>query len=197
MRQIRPVRERLLETRDAPTASGTRKVTRGAGKNATTESLTTIVVGIRELGADWWSEHGSSSESNSKNFQPRLLRATVVLQWDGAPADTEKEVVLLTTHPSDEPFVAFDAYDDRSLIENSCNREAKEHWFLEHHPKRSGAGVRVHAYFVFCCMALVAAFRFYKAKTDQAARRGQDTGVGALSPRARGEQSRQGRRFHR
>ena len=154
-----------------------RTVTRGAGKNATTETLTTIVVGIRDLPADWWTENGSSSEANSKSFQPKLLRATVVLQWDGAPADADKEVVLLTTNPADDPFVAFDAYDDRSLIENSCNREAKEHWFLEHHPKRSEAGMRVHAYFVFLCMALVAAFRLHKSKTDEAERRGQDTGI--------------------
>ena len=37
--------------------------------------------------------------------------------------------------------------------------------------------MRVHAYFVFFCMALVAAFRLYKAKTDAAERRGQDTGI--------------------
>lgn len=154
-----------------------RTVTRGAGKKATRETLTTIVVGIRELPADWWTERGSSSESNSKTFQPKLLRATVVLQWDGVAAEAGKEVVLLTTDPSNDPFVAFDAYDDRSLIENECNREAKEHWFLEHHPKRSEAGVRVHAYFVFLCMALVAAFRLYKAKTDAVERRGQDTGI--------------------
>jgi hypothetical protein len=154
------------------------EVTRGSGKNATEQTLTTTVVGIRELGCDWWNEQGSeSSKANSKSFQPKLLRATVVLRWDGAPKGAEKEVVLLTTDPRDDPFVAFDAYDDRSLIENSCNREAKEHWFLEHHPKRSEAGVRVHAYFVFLCMALVAAYRLYKAKTDEAERRGQETGI--------------------
>ena len=73
--------------------------------------------------------------------------------------------------------MAFDAYDDRSLIENTCNREAKEAWFLEHHPKRSEAGVRVHAYFVFLCMALMAAYRLHKEKTDEAERRGKETGT--------------------
>ncbi|PJB39575.1 MAG: hypothetical protein CO108_17005 [Deltaproteobacteria bacterium CG_4_9_14_3_um_filter_63_12] len=153
------------------------KVTRGAGKNATEQTLTTTVVGIRELPCDWWTEQGSTSAANSKTFQSKLLRATVVLRWDGAPKGADKEVVLLTTDPANDPFVAFDKYDDRSLIENSCNREAKEHWFLEHHPKRSEAGVRVHAYFVFLCMALVAAFRLHKAKTDDAERRGQETGI--------------------
>ena len=34
--------------------------------------------------------------------------------------------MFLTTAPVDDPFVAFDAYDRRSLIENTCNREVKE-----------------------------------------------------------------------
>lgn len=152
-------------------------VTHSSGKKAWKETLTTAVVGIRELPCDWWGEEGSTSRANSKSFKPKLLNATVVLRWDGAPKEAEKEVVILTTDPATDPFVAFDAYDDRSLIENSCNREAKEHWFLEHHPKRSEAGVRVQAYFVFVCMALVAGFRAYQSETDEAERRGQDTGI--------------------
>jgi hypothetical protein len=149
----------------------------GAGKKARTETRTTTLVGIGELPCDWWSPQGSSSQANSKSFVPKLLHASVVLRWDGAPKDAEKEVVILTTNPAADPFVAFDAYDERSRIENSCNREAKEHWFLEHHPKRSEAGVRVHAYFVLLSMALVAGFRADKSKSDEAERRGQDTGI--------------------
>ena len=100
-----------------------------------------------------------------------------MLRWDGAPKDAEKEVVILTTDPAADPFAAFDAYDRRSLIENTCNREAKEHWFLENHPKRSESGVRVHTYFVFACMALVAGFRAYKAKAEQAKQQGRETGI--------------------
>lgn len=152
-------------------------VAHGSGKNATKETRTTTLVGVRDLLCDWWTPEGSTSEANAKSFDPKRLNASVVLRWDGAPKDAEKEVVILTTNPATDPFVAFDAYDDRSLIENTCNREAKEAWFLEHHPKRSEAGVRVHAYFVFLCMALVSAFRLYKEKTDEAERRGEDTGI--------------------
>ncbi len=98
------------------------KTRRGSGKNATVEERKTVVVGIRELPCDWWTAEGLTSAANSKGFQPKLLNATVVLRWDGAPADAEKAVVFLTTDPAADPFVAFDAYDDRSLIENSCNR---------------------------------------------------------------------------
>ncbi len=154
------------------------QVRRGSGKNATVEERKTVVVGIRELPCDWWRDGGSSSAHNAKSFQPKRLNATVVLRWDGTQKDAEKEVVLLTTDPAADPFVAFDAYDDRSLIENACNREAKERWFLEHHPKRSEAGVRVHAYVVFTCMALVTAFRLHQAHAEEAERRGEDTGIG-------------------
>ena len=154
------------------------QVTVGAGRNAKKKTLTTALVGIKEIACDWWNEKGSEdSKKHSKSFQPKLLNAVVVLRWDGAPADAEKEVVLLTTDPAEDPFVAFEAYDDRSLIENGCNREAKEHWFLEHHPKRTEAGVRTQAFFVFFCMALIAGFRAHKAQTDEAERRGQDTGI--------------------
>ena len=86
--------------------------------------------------------------------------------------------MILTTDPAADPFAAFDAYDDRSLIENTCNREAKESWFLERHPKRSEAGVRAHAYFVFTCMALVTAFRLHQQAAEAAESRGEATGIG-------------------
>ena len=153
------------------------RVTHGSGKKARVEERKTTVVRIRDLPCDWWGPEGSSSASNAKGFQPKLVNATVVLRWDGAPKDAEKEVVILDTDPAAGAFVGFDAYDDRSLIENTCNREAKESWFLEHHPKRSEAGVRVHAWFVFLCMALTSAFRLHRQKCEQAESAGQDTGI--------------------
>lgn len=102
----------------------------------------------------------------------------MVLRWDGAPQDVDKEVVILDTDPSPDAFAGFDAYDDRSLIENTCNREAKESWWLERHPKRSEAGVRVHAYFVFTCMALVTALRLHQQAAEAAEQRGEETGIG-------------------
>jgi hypothetical protein len=154
------------------------RVRHGSGKTARMESRTTTVVRIRGLPCDWWGPNGSSSEANSKRFEPRLVNATVVLRWDGAPKDADKEVVILDTDPSLKPFAGFDAYDDRSLIENTCNREAKESWFLEHHPKRSEAGVRVHACLVLTCMALVTAFRLHLQAVEEAERRGEETGIG-------------------
>jgi hypothetical protein len=155
----------------------TERITHSSGRKAWTEERKTIVVGIRDLPCDWWGEEGYTSKANSKKFASKLISATVVLRWDGAAKEEDKEVVILTTDPSEDPFISFDAYDDRSLIENTCNREAKEHWFLEHHPKRSEAGVRAQAFFVLMCMALVAVFRMYKESTDEEERHGRETGI--------------------
>ena len=144
------------------------KISHGSGKNAWVENRKTTVVRIFNLGCDWWTPTGSTSAANSKNFLPRPVNVTVVLCWDGAPKDTEEEIVILDTDPSKNPFAGFDAYDERSKIENTANREAKESWFLEHHPKRSEAGMRVHAYFVFMCMALINGFRKYLKKAEEA-----------------------------
>jgi hypothetical protein len=137
----------------------------------------TIVVRIANLSCDWLTADGATSAANSKKFKPELVNATVILQWAGDSKDAEKEVVILDTDPSKNPFAGLDAYDERSKIENTINREAKESWFLEHHPKRSEAGMRVHAYFVFMCMGLVTAFRQYRKKADEAEERGEETGI--------------------
>ncbi len=153
------------------------EVTRGSGKKARTELVTTELVKIDAIDCDWWGPEGDSSKSYSKGFVPHRVGAVVVTRWGGAPKEEGRELVLLTTDPNADPFAAFDAYDDRSEIENSCNREAKESWWLERHPKRTEAGVRVQAYFVFLCMALVAGFRAHRSATDEAERQGQDTGM--------------------
>ncbi len=153
------------------------KIKRGSGKNAWIEERKTTVVRIRDLSCDWWTAEGSSSKANAKSFVPKLVNATVVLRWDGAPKDEDKEVVILDTDPSKDPFAGFDAYDERSRIENTVNREAKESWFLENHPKRSEAGVRVHAYFVLVCMALTTAFRKYLKDAEEAEIRGEELGI--------------------
>jgi len=121
---------------------------------------------------------GLGGQREELQAEAGLVNATVVLRWDGAPQDVDKEVVILDTDPSPDAFAGFDAYDDRSLIENTCNREAKESWWLERHPKRSEAGVRVHAYFVFTCMALVTALRLHQQAAEAAEQRGEETGIG-------------------
>lgn len=103
---------------------------------------TLVVAQVNELtDTDFYGPGGSSSSrANSKSFRPTPLHATVVLNWpDRAPADREDQeehdessrgpVVLLS--PIEEAgILRFDRYDERSLIENRVNRDAKQYFGL-------------------------------------------------------------------
>ncbi|MDP3983770.1 MAG: transposase, partial [Acidimicrobiia bacterium] len=90
---------------------------------------------------DFYGEGGSaSSRVHSKTFRPTPLFATVVLRWPDRSAIDIKDaqehdaggkgpVVLLS--PVQEPALRrYSHYDDRSLIENRLNRDAKQHFGL-------------------------------------------------------------------
>ena len=53
----------------------------------------------------------------------------------------------------------FDDYDDRSLIENCCIKEAKQQWELGHPPQKTERAVRVHVLFTLLMFALATAYR--------------------------------------
>jgi hypothetical protein len=57
--------------------------------------------------------------------------------------------VFLTNASVQQPQQPFDDYDDRSLIENCCIKEAKQQWALGHPPQKTGRAVRVHVLFTF------------------------------------------------
>jgi hypothetical protein len=68
------------------------------------------------------------------------LNAVVVLSWGGRTYP-DGGTVYLTNDPVRDPFVAFDAYDGRSAIENSIFKEGKQPWHLEQFPQRTAAAV--------------------------------------------------------
>src|SRR3990170_4788753 len=63
-----------------------------------------------------------------------------------------------------DPFVVFDDYDWRSVIENGIFKEGKNPWHLGHSPQKNEAGVTVHCFFTMAVMALCTAFRLWKAQ---------------------------------
>lgn len=150
----------------------------GSGRNAREANQSTVLVGIDDLPCEWWRPEGQTSDENRKDFKSPRIRASVIALWNSRRPKPDEEWVLLTTDPSRDPFAAFDAYDRRSEIENGCFREAKEKWFLESSPKRSEAGMRVQAYFVFLSMALVTAFRARRTRDEEkTVRTGRPVGI--------------------
>lgn len=82
----------------------------------------------------------SSSRLNSKKFEPTPLCATVVLRWsDRSSKDRQDQQehdlegngpVVLLSPVVESALARFLRYDERSLIENRVNRDAKQHFGL-------------------------------------------------------------------
>ncbi len=69
------------------------------------------------------------------------------------------KTVFLTNVPVEQPLQPFDAYDDRSLIENCCIKEAKPQWDLGHPPQKKERAVREHVPLTLLMFALATAYR--------------------------------------
>jgi hypothetical protein len=135
----------------------------GHGKKATLKTVRTEIVGVAALQTfGSYGSPGHGDKQDRKDFKPNPISAVVVTEWRGRKFKSPK--VFVTNGDIAKPRLAFDRYDDRSLIENGLFREGKQAWSLEHPPKRSEAGVTVHVYLTYAAMALT---RCYKMETQE------------------------------
>ena len=74
-----------------------------------------------------------------------------------------------------DPFVAFDRYDDRSLMENNLFRETKQDGHLEDPPKKTREGVFVQVYMVMAMKALTKAFLMWQEEQARLYELGKET----------------------
>jgi hypothetical protein len=135
-------------------------VRHGQGKTARTERLETEVVGI--TGLTTYDQYGTPEHghhAHCRDFQANPINAVVVRQWQGKDYGPGGKTVFLTNAPVDQPLRPFDDYDDRSLIENCCIKEAKQQWELGHPPQKTARAVRVHVVFTLLMFALATASR--------------------------------------
>lgn len=146
-------------------AARIRTVRHAHGRNQTTEKLVTRLVGLEGLtsyglyGPEEYTRH-----YRRKNYQANPINAVVVLEWD---SKQEGNHVYLTNGPVDDPFEAFDDYDDRSLIENCLFREGKGPWnLLQHFPQRNEQGVLAHTFFTMIVQALTTAYRLWDREQE-------------------------------
>jgi hypothetical protein len=75
--------------------------------------------------------------------------------------------VFLTNASVEQPLRSFDDYDDRSLIENCCIKEATQQWNLGHPPQKTERAVRVHVMFTLLMFALATAYRLPCEREDR------------------------------
>lgn len=139
-------------------------VRRGHGKTAHEERLRTELVGIEGLTTyDSYGEPEQTHHAHRRDYEGQPINAVVVRRWDNRLPATDG-TVYLTNGPVSDPFVVFDSYDWRSVIENGIFKEGKYPWHLGHFPKKSEAAVVVHVHFTLLVMALCTAFRLWQAQ---------------------------------
>ena len=158
-----------------------RVVRHGHGKTAREERLRTELVGIEGLTTyDQYGEAEQTQYAHRREYEGQPINAVVVRRWNNRAPATDG-TVYLTNGPVSDPFVVFDTYDWRSVIENGIFKEGKHPWHLGHFPKRTEAAVIVHCHFTLLVMGLCTAFRLWQAQPAQPAQPTQPTQP-ALSP---------------
>ncbi|OIO73593.1 MAG: hypothetical protein AUJ85_07675 [Elusimicrobia bacterium CG1_02_37_114] len=99
--------------------------------------METELLGIERLTSyAQYGEEGCEKEAYKKNGKTNEINAVVVLKWDGKDYGGKGGPVYLTNMGVKNPFVAFDVYDDRSLIENCLYKESKHGWYIKHSPQK-------------------------------------------------------------
>ncbi len=100
-----------------------RVVRRGHGKSATEQRLRTEVVGLEALTSyDQYGEAEVTQHAQRKDYVGQPINAVVVRKWEKRVPKTGG-TVYLTNGEVHDPFVVFDTYDWRSVIENGIFTE--------------------------------------------------------------------------
>ena len=181
-----PLKSNMEATRDARALAleapcsmeSTREVTvtHGYGKKKFDEKVLTTLVGVPGLlSCDWFNPEGSEANTTKKDYEPIPLNAVVVKTWNNQRPPVDKQVVFVTNGEVKDPFVAFDRYDDRSLMENNLFREMKQDWHLEDPPKKTREGVFVQVYMVMAMKALTKAFLMWQEEQARLHELGKET----------------------
>jgi hypothetical protein len=139
-----------------------RVVRRGHGKSASEQRLRTELVGIEALTSyDQYGDAASTQYAHRTDDVGQPINAVVVRKWENR-RPTTGGTVYLTNGAVRDPFVVFDTYDGRSVIENGIFKEGKYPWHLLNFPKRTEAAVVVHCHLTLLVMGLTTAFRLWQ-----------------------------------
>ena len=159
MEATKDARQLALDSENFPPVTREVEVAHGYGKKKYTEKVLTTLVGVTDLlTCDWFNPEGSKANTTKNDYEPIPLNAVVVKKWDNKTPPPEKQVVFVTNIDVKDPFITFDRYDDRSLMENKLFREVKQNWHFEHPPKKTKEGVYIQTYMTMAMKALTTAF---------------------------------------
>lgn len=139
-----------------------RVVHRGHGKSAKDQRLRTELVGLEALTSyDQYGDAEYTQHAHRSDYVGQPINAVVVRKWENR-VPTSGGTVYLTNGAVRDPFVVFDTYDWRSVIENGIFKEGKHPWHLLNFPKRTQAAVVVHCHLTLLVMGMTTAFRLWQ-----------------------------------
>lgn len=154
-------------------------VKRGTGKGAYHEHLVTEVYGVSALNTyAAYGKPGHDKDKHKKSFKANPINAIVVTQWQSHSYGWEKSKVFVTNMDvSQDPMVALEAYEKRSIIENSLFRQTKQSLNLKYPIKKTKEGMYVHLFFTMSVFALINAYRGWTEKEYSMMKNGQECGL--------------------
>src|SRR6266702_4711369 len=146
-----------------------RVVRRGHGRTAKEQRLRTELVGLEALTSyDQYGDAQYTQHAHRSDYVGQPINAVVVRKWENRVPNTGGTVYLTNAEVRD-PFVVFETYDWRSVIENGIFKEGKHPWHLLNFPKRNEAAVVVHCSLTLLVMGLTTACRLLEAQSAAAA----------------------------
>jgi hypothetical protein len=146
-----------------------RVVRHGHGKTAKEQRLRTELVGVQALTSyDNYGDPQHTQYAHRRDYVGQPINAVVVRKWENREPKNGGTVYLTNADVRD-PFLVFDTYDWRSVIENGIFKEGKHPWHLLNFPKRTEAAVMVHCHFTLLVMGLCTAFRLWQAHSTASA----------------------------
>ncbi len=190
IRFVLPVKEKMDIKEDArqiaqlggPEVSFKQRVVnvkRGTGKKAYTEQMVTEVYGVSELNTyAAYGLPGHDKDKHKKSFKANPINAIVVTKWENHNHGWEKSKVFVTNMDvAKDPFLAFDAYDERSIIENSLFRQTKQSLHLKYPMKKTKEGMHLHLILTMSVFALINAYRQWTEKQYAMIKDGKECGL--------------------
>ena len=97
-------------------------------------------------------------ESHRRGPKP-TLNAVVVTRWKGKEVPEEKQVVLITSLPVDDPLLIVELYRKRAEMENKLHRELKQGWYIEKFPSKQHLACLAHIYLTLTLYNVACAYK--------------------------------------
>jgi hypothetical protein len=92
------------------------------------------------------------------------LNAVVVTRWKKRDVPQEKQVVLITSLPVDDPLWIVELYRKRAEMENKLHRELKQGWYIEKFPSKQHRACLAHIYLTLTLYNVACAYKTQRGR---------------------------------